>query len=182
MTTTLIRAALALGFVSFAASSAFALDNGQPAGAAKAPAAAPLVTSGTCTGMTVINHKEDNSTSAWTTSSSFAAVPNTTVAFSQGSNGCVVVTFSAETYAPHTDDFFIARAVLDTGATAQPGPVTLSGNDDENNNQQSVRTHGFTFVFPSVTAGAHSVTVQYRSFNAGHQVFVGKHSVLVTHN
>lgn len=179
MTASIRRAALAFSMLAIAPPFAWAENNGQPPGAM--PAAAPAATSGTCAGMTVIDHKEDSATSASTKSSAFVAVPNGTLAFTQGSAGCAIVTFSAETYAPYINYFLIARAVLDSGTVGNPGPVTLSGDDDENNNKQSVRTHGFTFVFPNVTAGAHSIAMQYRSFVSGKEVFLGKHSLTIAH-
>jgi hypothetical protein len=109
-------------------------------------------------------------------------VPNTNVFFTQGgtSSGCVIVTFTAETFA-RVGRLLQVRARLDNAVTAAPGVVQLSGDDDEDGDNRWSRAHAFTFIFPSVTPGPHTVRMQFRSVFFFEPVFINKHTVMVQH-
>lgn len=170
---------LAAALTALASPAAFAGDSGQPDAAAAASARA--VTGGTCAAMNVIDHREDSGTNASTSSSAFSNVPNTAVSFTQGTAGCAQVIFAAESFAPGGGRLMGLRVVLDGATVASPGPVLFSGDDDENNNGHWARSRSFMFSFSNVAAGAHTITVQYRSYTAGSPVFIGRHSVAVWH-
>lgn len=174
-----IRSLMVFGLVAAATPAAFAETNGQASSAQ--PALAPAPAGVTCTGMTVIDRIEDSATSASTTSSNFVPVPNATVSFTQGAKGCVIATFSAESWVPGGNRLMLMEALLDGSTVGAPGSVQFSGDDDENSNQHWARSHSFTFAFNNVSAGAHSLAIKYRSFQGGARVYLGKHSLVVTH-
>jgi hypothetical protein len=94
-------------------------------------------------------------------SATFAQIPEASVSFTQGgaSASCVLVRFSAETFAEGNENTLI-RAFLDGVTAGLPAEVQYSGTD---NGQFSARS--FEFIFPSVAPGAHVVRMQYRSRN-----------------
>jgi hypothetical protein len=141
--------------------------------------AATAASSGTCGNLATVDFKTDDSLNASTTSTNFVDVPNAKISFTQGSPGCVIVTFSAESWAP-SSRLTLIRARLDSSTTAQPGSVQFSGDDDENNNGKWARAHGFTLVFPSVSSGSHNVQIQYESWTGG-RVFLYKHTTTIQH-
>jgi hypothetical protein len=145
-------------------------------------AAARAVTSGSCSGLSIVKYKADSAVDASTTSSSYVNVPNTSISFLQGGsgNGCVIVTFSAESWAEYGRLIFV-RARLDDAITAAPGAVQFSGDDDEDGDGRWARSRAFTFVFPAVPPGAHFVRMEYRSVTAGRRVYIGKHNTVVQH-
>lgn len=147
--------------------------------------APPPVSSGSCTAMTLVEHKEDSSTMASTTSTSYVTVPGTAFSFTQTTAGCAIVTFSAESWAPGGNKLIHLEAVMDGGAReaiGDPGDIQFSGDDDENNNQHWARSRAFTFVFSSVSAGAHALYIKWRSDTVGGKVYLGKHSVVLVHS
>lgn len=178
MTTMRILAATAL--LALGANTALAADTANGFAQSAADGAARTVYSGSCTGMTAIDYKSDSNYDASTLSASFVSVPNATFAFNQGAPGCAVVSFTTEAFAP-ANRVILVRARLDGATNAAPGVVQFNGDDDEDGDGRWGRTHGFTFVFPSVAAGAHSVTIEYRSGTDGRRVFIGKHTTVVQH-
>ena len=141
--------------------------------------AATAASSGSCANLTTVDFMTDDNLNASTNSTNFVDVPNANVPFTQGANGCVVVTFSAENWAP-SNRLTLLRARLDSSTTAQPGSIQLSGDDDENYNGKWARAHSFTFVFSSVASGSHNVQIQYESWNGG-RVYLYKHTTVVQH-
>lgn len=141
--------------------------------------AATAASSGTCGNLATVDFKTDDSLNASTTSTNFVDVPNAKISFTQGSPGCAIVTFSAESWAP-SNRLTLIRARLDSSTTAQPGSIQLSGDDDENYNGKWARAQGFTLVFPSVSSGSHTVQIQYESWNGG-KVYIYKHTTVVQH-
>jgi hypothetical protein len=106
-------------------------------------------------------------------------VPDMSITYTQGKTGCVLASFSAFTFAPG-DALLFVQAILDGATVAAPGEVQLSGDDDEEGDGHWARSHSFTFAFPSVSAGSHTIKVQFRSFD-GKIVFVHKRSLAVSH-
>jgi hypothetical protein len=176
-----LRVALSALLLSAAAGTGFAENNGRAPDGPSAPAPQAVV-SGNCANVSIVNYKSDDSINHSTTSTSFVDVPNSTVFFNQGGTGnsCVIVTFTAETFAP-ASRLLQVRARLDNSVTASPGVVQLSGDDDENGNGDWSRSHAFTFVFPSVASGSHNVRMQFRSVYFFERVYIHKHTVVVQH-
>jgi hypothetical protein len=115
----------------------------------------------------------DNST---TTSQTFVNIPETAIIFTQGgtSPSCVIVRFSAETFAAGNNAVNI-RAYLGANVTVLPDEARYSGGDSV------VGTHLFEFVFPSVAPGRHILQMQFRSSPGATDpsVFVHVHNTVV---
>ena len=108
-------------------------------------------------------------------STSFVNIPEAGVNFTQGgaAASCVIVRFSAETLAGIGGaDILFVRAFLDNTTAAQPPFARYSAVENV------YRAHTFEFVFPSVTPGAHTIRMQYRS-SSGSLVSVGLHTLVV---
>ena len=181
MKPSILRAALSAVLLSAAAGIAFAENNGRAPDGPQAATPQAVVT-GACTDMTKVNYKSDNSINKSTSSTSFVNVPNTGVSFTQGgaSSGCVIVTFTAEAFAPGSRLLQI-RARLDDSVTAAPGNVQLSGDDDEDGDGRWARSQAFAFIFTSVAPGSHFVRMQFRSPDVFGSVLIHKHTVVVQH-
>ena len=117
---------------------------------------APTVTTGTCTegaaAYSVATGAQSTSRTSWTT------VTGTTVSFTQGTAGCVEVSFSGET-ATAPGDNLLARVVLDSKAVCSP-TNNLFGAEG---NSDSPADRAMNFICPSVSKGAHAVKVQFAS-------------------
>lgn len=174
-------AVISLVFLGSLSSASLAAENGRLSDTDGA-ASARAVSAGSCGSLSATNFKTDSATSASTTSSGFVDVPNSGVSFTQGgsSNGCVIVSFSGESYAP-SGRLLLLQARLDSSSTASPGIVQFSGDDDENGNSKWARSHAFNFVFQSVAPGPHFVTIRYRTATSGRRVFMGKHATVIQH-
>ncbi|MGQ0484159.1 MAG: hypothetical protein ACT4SY_02225 [Hyphomicrobiales bacterium] len=176
-----LRVALSALLLSAAAGIAFAENNGRAPDGPQAPTPQAVV-SGACTDLTKANFISDDSINKSTSSNNFVNVPNAGVSFNQGGtgNGCVIVTFTAEAFA-RVSRLLQIRARLENGAIAAPGVVQLSGDDDEDRDGDWARAHAFTFIFPSVAPGAHTVRMQFRSVFFFEPVTIHKHTVVVQH-
>ena len=117
-----------------------------------------------------------------TTSTTYVDVPDMSVTFTAGGTRsfCATATFSAWTFATGGALMYV-QALMDGTVVAAPGEQQFSGDDDENANGEWARSHAFTFVFPSVAPGAHTIKIQYRSFD-GKTVFVHRRSLVVFHH
>jgi hypothetical protein len=176
-----LRVALSALLLSAAAGIAFAENNGRAPDGPQA-AAPRAVVSGGCIDVTKVNYRSDDTINKFTSSTNFVNVPNGGVIFTQGGigNGCVIVTFTAETFA-RFGRLLQIRAQLDSATTAAPGIVQLSGDDDEDGDGAWSRSHAFAFIFPSVAPGSHTVRMQFRSAFSNEPVFIHKHTVVVQH-
>ena len=175
-----ISTALPLAFSLLLGGTALAAEHSGQAVSAEAKAESRAVVSGSCAGMTETEFKSDSSVDSTTSSGSFVNVPNATISFNQAVAGCVIVTFSSETYAEFSRLLYV-RARLDGATTAAPGGVQFSGDDDEDGDGRWARSRAYTFIFPSVAAGNHTVTMQFRSLSFGKTVHIGKHTTIVQH-
>jgi hypothetical protein len=177
-----ISAALALALAVPAASIAQAASDGQSVTSARDAASTRTVTGGACTDLSNVKFKTDDNPSSSTNSSAFGDISSGNVTFTQGgeSAGCVIVTYSAESYAPYGRLLRI-RARLDGSKVAEPGAVQFSGDDDENEDGGWSRSHSFAFVFPSVEPGEHTLNMQFRSATSGKRVYIGKQTIVVHH-
>jgi hypothetical protein len=171
-----------VGVVSLGPAAVGALSGGRHAGVPDGlrATARPAVTTGACKPVKTSYAASDLQGSS-TTSTSFVAIPEATVAFNVAgtSPSCVIVIFSAETYAAGGDLVYV-RPLLDGGTVAVPSQTQFSGDDDENGDGRWARSHDMNFVFPSVAPGSHSLVMQFASF-AGGTVYVHQHTTLVEH-
>ena len=87
--------------------------------------------------------------------------------------GCVIVRFSAQTFAMNSE--IAIRAIIDEASFASPAEVIYSGIDSGDTS----RAYAFDFVFPNVSGGGHQIKMQYRSTAAGENVFISSHSMIV---
>jgi hypothetical protein len=144
------------------------LVHGARTKAGVAPAAA-----GACS-PTKIAYKTSN-VSVNMSSNVFAVVPQTPVAFTQGgvNPSCVIVRYSAMA-AASSPKWIPLRVVLDGSVVAQPGEVQYEGYTEIS------LARSFDFIFPSVAPGAHTVRVEWRSFNTG-IIFMHDRTTIVQH-
>jgi len=114
----------------------------------------------------------------------FVDVPDGDVAFTisgTSKQNCVVVTFSAYTFATdHPDipaDAMTVVPFLD-GVPMDPGEVIFSGDDDQDDDGSWARSQSYTWAVGKVAAGSHVVQMRFRSLNGG-EVFMHKRSTVV---
>lgn len=160
--------------------SALAAEHNGQANTAEDRDSSRAISSGNCDGLTATKFKADTDVNDTTSSGSFVTVHGTATAFNQSAAGCVIVTFSSESYAEF-DRLLFVRARLDGTKTAAPGAVQFSGDDDEDDDGRWARSRSFTFIFPSVATGNHTVTMEFRSSSFGNAVHLGKHTTVVQH-
>jgi hypothetical protein len=110
------------------------------------------------------------------TSDRFAPVAGSLVRFTVGGvvSGCVIVSFSAQAYAPLGRLIWV-RAVLDN-APSVDGQIAFAAEDGA-----FAQAHSYSFLFPSVTPGAHRIFLQYRSQVDGEAVNIDTFAVEVRH-
>ena len=110
-----------------------------------------------------------------TSSTSFVAVPDSKVKFTQSATGCVIVHLSAEA-ASFESNAMEVRAVLDGGDAKKVGNeathTSLTRGDSGRNDRER------TFIFVDVSAGAHFVELQYFSENGG-DIFLNVRTIIV---
>jgi hypothetical protein len=160
--------------------SALAIENNGQASAAEDRDSSRAISSGNCDGLTATKFKADTDVNDTTASGSFVTIHGTSIAFNQSAAGCVIVTFSSESYVEF-DRLMFVRARLDGAKTAAPGAVQFSGDDDEDEDGRWARSRSYTFIFPSVATGNHTVTMEFRSRTFGRAVHLGKHTTVVQH-
>lgn len=175
-----VSCALPLALAAALGGSASAVERNGQAGTAEDRDSSRAIASGSCDGLTATKFKSDTDVDDSTSSGEFVTVHGTSIAFNQSLTGCVIVTFSSESYAEFNRLLYV-RARLDGATTAAPGAVQFSGDDDEDRDGRWARSQSFTFVFPSVAAGNHTVTMQFRSLTFGSWVHLGKHTTVVQH-
>lgn len=105
-------------------------------------------------------------------SDAYSDLPQARVAFRQGGRkaSCVLVRFSANANGAQSDLLF--RALLD-GTEALPVELIATDGADIGS-----ATRRFTFVFPSVMPGRHTLTMQHRRFN-GTTATIKAHNTIV---
>ncbi|HVZ54435.1 MAG TPA: hypothetical protein VG986_20890 [Pseudolabrys sp.] len=139
-------------------------------------AMSPAVTSGQCnpTAIRYVNEYSGRATSATT----FVNIPGTTFKFTQGgtSPSCVIVEFSA-TAITSANAQMTVRPLLDSAASALPASVPFIV--DKANYE--VRTA--SFIFPNVSPGSHTITMQFETsvVGGGSAVEVYSTNVIVHH-
>jgi hypothetical protein len=151
-------------------------NNGMPRSSA---AGTNTVFTGSCKAPKVSFATNDAGSS--TTSSAFATIPGMSVTFSipGTASSCMIIEYSGQAFAP-AGALINIRAVLDGVTVAGPGEVQLAGDTDENNDGKWSRSYAMQFAFPAVSPGAHTVTIQWRSFFST-SVSINKGSMVVQH-
>ena len=121
--------------------------------AARAPAG---VSTGTCTGGA---NAYSVSTNLQTTNArNYKDVTGTSVSFTQGAAGCAEVSFSAEA-ATVPGELLLAQAVLDGKTVCAPAGNIFASDSPSSD----LADHAMNYICPDVTAGAHTVKIQFRS-------------------
>ncbi|HEY1638923.1 MAG TPA: hypothetical protein VGF62_10395 [Rhizomicrobium sp.] len=121
--------------------------------AAKPPAG---VTTGTCTGGA---NAFSVSTNLQTTNArTYKDVTGTTVSFTQGKAGCAEVSFSAEA-ATVPGELLLTQAVLDGKTLCTPAGNIFASDSPSSD----LADHAMNYICPSVAAGDHTATIQFRS-------------------
>jgi hypothetical protein len=117
-------------------------------------------------------------TTASTTSTSFVAIPDSGLTFTQGGTGpsCVLVRFSA---ASSVNGNSVARvaAKLDNATSAEPVSAQFSGDTVSGGS----RAHSFEFLFVNVPPGPHTVRMMYMVGNGSDEVFMDERTMVVQH-
>jgi hypothetical protein len=117
-----------------------------------------------------------NSLSQSTDSVNFVDVEGADTAFDIGGSAksCVIVSFSAQAFAPGIATFMRVKATLD-GVPSIEGDIQLAAE-----NVSFSDAHAYNFLFPSVSPGRHVFGMQYRSPNAG-SVAINDFSLNIRH-
>jgi hypothetical protein len=139
-------------------------------------APATAATAGVCTS-SKISYKTSSET-ATTSTSIYVTIPEAAIIFTQGgaSAGCVVVEFSGETSMGEAGTMRI-RPLLDGALSAAPNQVAGDAG------HTSTETHEFTFIFPGVAPGKHTIRMQMStgSGSNGVPVYLARHTTIVMH-
>ena len=93
-----------------------------------------------------------------TTSKNYRDVSGTGVSFTQGAAGCVEVSFSGEG-ATTPGNLLVIQAVLDNSTVCLPGDDNFASDSPSSD----VSDHAMNFICPNVSAGSHSVKIQFRT-------------------
>jgi hypothetical protein len=115
-------------------------------------------TTGTCSSATAVKFI-GNDTERSTSSQSYVNFAGGSRAFTQGRTGCVIVYFSAEVQTLADAQMFL-RAFLDGVVVGTP-----SGTSFIADSPVYYQTHAASFIFPDVSSGPHTVSLQYLSFD-----------------
>jgi hypothetical protein len=101
------------------------------------------------------------------TSAAYVNLPGGSISFTTPGTvpSCVQVDFSGMTFGTAPNNLLFVRALLD-GVPMQPGDVQFSGDDDEDNGGDWARSHNHQWI-ANVNPGAHTITIQVRSFFGG---------------
>jgi len=122
---------------------------------AKAQPLPPSVSSGTCAENTAAYSVSTDLQKS--SSRNYRDVTGTSVTFTQGAPGCVEVSFTAEGAAtPH--ELLITRALLD-GRECLPTDNIFASDSPSSD----LADHAMNYICPSVSAGAHTAKIQFRS-------------------
>ena len=138
--------------------------------------------SGECTGMTVTTYVS-SSANDQTYSTTFVNITDGLLHFTTSSPGCVIITFSGFA-AVHplagSGETLHVRTLLDGNNLCMPA-VAVDYFLLAESNPATGGAHSITRICKNVTAGAHSVQVQYHE-DGGGAVDIEGHVLTVTHN
>ena len=93
-----------------------------------------------------------------TGSRAFRDATGTSVSFTQSQAGCVEVDFSAEAAAT-PNELLVTQVVLDGSTVCLPADNVFASDSPSSD----LAAHAMNYICPSVTAGNHTVKVQFRS-------------------
>ena len=93
-----------------------------------------------------------------TGSRQFRDATGTSVSFTQSQAGCVEVDFSAEAAAT-PNELLVTQVVLDGSTVCLPADNVFASDSPSSD----LAAHAMNYICPSVTAGNHTVKVQFRS-------------------
>src|SRR6185503_17301819 len=85
-------------------------------------------------------------------------VTGTTVSFTQGTAGCAEVSFTAEA-ATTPGELLLTQAVLDGKTICTPAGNIFASDSPSSD----LADHAMNYICPSVSAGAHTAKIQFRS-------------------
>src|SRR4051812_43803881 len=94
--------------------------------------------------------------------------------FNQARTGCILVRFDAVSLVQGSGGVEFVTALLD-GTQMFPGEMAFDGD-----NEQVPQSRATSWVATNVSAGSHSVQIQYRSFN-GQTVIMSFHTTAIWH-
>jgi hypothetical protein len=148
---------------------------GSVAIAMLASSADAAVVARNCGPLTQVNTVH-GTTSQTGSSNLFAPVAGSLVNFTVAGtkNSCVIVSFSAQAYAPAGRLIWV-RAKRD-GVPSIDGEIAFAAEDGN-----FAQSHSYSFLFPSVAPGAHQVFLEYRSEVNGEAVNIDRFAVEVQH-
>src|SRR5438067_2019761 len=121
-----------------------------------------------------------SSTFNFTSSTTFTDLPGSIVSFTTSAPGCVILSFSAQAFAPNGDSpggLMFVRALLDGATVSVDGRIQLQSDSIDFSN-----AHGYNFLFPIVSSGAHDVRMQYSTLTDGKKVFINDFDTIVYHH
>jgi hypothetical protein len=126
--------------------------------------------SGTCaSGASAYSISTDQQT---TSSKSYKDVTGTTITFTQGTGGCVEVSFSAEA-ATAPGELLLTQVLLD-GRQCAPGDNIFASDSPSSD----LSDHAMNYICGKATAGSHTAKVQFRS-RFGHKVALDYRTTIV---
>ena len=120
-----------------------------------------------------------HSTNSQTGSSNvFAPVAGSLVNFTvgPGASSCVIVTFSAQAYAPNGRLIWVMALLDGFAGESIDGQIAFAAEDGD-----FAQTHSYSFLWPSVSPGAHQIQLVYRSQVRGQAVNIDRFAVEVQH-
>jgi hypothetical protein len=163
----LVAGSMAFLVLAVCSDPAMAQEGGIPEAIRTQKVAPQAVATNTCNTPRLSFASSDN-IFASTTSTTFVDVPDMVVRFTIPGNTatCIVVPYTATVWTGK-DELIYIRAQLDGAVTGFPAEVQFEGDSDEDGDGKWARAHAFSFVFPKVTPGAHTLRIQWRSFFGG---------------
>ena len=107
-----------------------------------------------------------------TDKTTFRTLQEGSLTFTQGGTApsCVIVHFSAQI---DSDCLLTIRAFLDNTTAALPPEVELTSFLGD------VSARSFSFVFPNVAPGSHTLRMQFHILNPGEIAIIKRHNVIV---
>lgn len=93
-----------------------------------------------------------------TASRTYRDVTGTSVSFTQSKAGCVEADFSAEAAAT-PNELLVTQAVLDGSTICLPADSIFASDSPSSD----LAAHAMNYICPNVTAGNHTIKVQFRS-------------------
>jgi hypothetical protein len=120
------------------------------------------------------NHDDYNRT----TSTTFVNIPGARVPFTVSTRGgakCVSVLFTSMAFvAPGSSELLGVRALLDGAVAGNPSETQFEAASPSG----YAVSHAMNFTFSAVAPGAHTIRMQFRSFNGG-PVFIHRGTTIV---